>query len=201
MLLLDTSRSMAGAPIAELNEGLGVFRAQLASDPLAAKRVDVMLITFGPVEIVSEFGSVDMFQPPRLVADGDTPMGEAIARALDLLKARKVQYRESGIPYYRPWIFLISDGSPTDQWSKAARLISEGEERKQLTFYAVGIEGADMATLSAISVRAPLRLKGLAFGELFRWLSNSLRSVSHSSPGDQVALVNPAAPDGWAMID
>ena len=197
VLLLDVSGSMIGRPINELNAGLMTFRDELLSDALAMKRVDLSIVTFGPVKVEQPFTSAESFFPPILYAQGDTPMGAAITQALNMVEERKREYRANGISYYRPWVFLITDGGPTDSWQSAAAMVSEGEAAKKFAFFSIGVQSADMHTLAKISVRQPLSLQGLQFRELFSWLSSSLRSVSRSTPGTEVAL---ESPKGWASV-
>ena len=197
ILLIDTSGSMGGAPISALNAGLQTFKDELASDSLAMKRVEVSVITFGPVNVVSGFETAQNFYPPNLTASGDTPMGSAIKQALEMVKQRKEEYKANAISFYRPWIFLITDGGPTDEWESAAAMIREGESSKSFAFFAVAVQNANMEVLSKISVREPIKLQGLKFTQLFQWLSNSMKSVSQSVPGTSVAI---APPTGWAEV-
>ncbi len=124
-------------------------------------------------------------------------MGSAIQQGLELLRQRKDEYRANGISFYRPWVFLITDGGPTDEWQSAAALVREGEASKSFAFFAVAVDGANMDVLKQISVREPLKLNGLKFRELFQWLSNSMKSVSQSTVGTAVTL---PARTGWEVV-
>lgn len=201
VLLLDTSASMQGVPIDALNDGLMAFRNDLIRDELAKKRVEVAIISFdNQVKIMQDFVTADQFEPPALTAQGQTFMGTAINQALDLIAARKSEYRNNGITYYRPWVFMITDGEPQGEADRvteqAARRIQEEENRKQVAFFAVGVEGANMDRLAQIVPRTPLKLRGLDFREMFIWLSASMQTVSHSKVDEQVAL----PPPGWGSV-
>ena len=198
ILLLDCSGSMNGTPIKELNNGILAFQQQLSSDDLAAKRVEVTVVKFDTdVEVINEFEMAANFTPHTLDAGGLTSMGRAIERAINMLEQRKAVYKANGISYYRPWIFLLTDGEPTDDYTNAMEAVNEGEKNKQFAFFAVGIQGANMNILRQISVREPLSLKGLNFTSLFQWLSNSMSSVSRSSLDAEITLESPS---GWAKI-
>jgi uncharacterized protein YegL len=182
-----------------LNEGFITLKETLASDSLASRRAEIAIVTFGgTVTTVQEFVTAEHFQPPRLHASGSTPMGQAILAGLDMIAKRKATYRTNGVSYFRPWIFLITDGGPDpgDPWQAASVQVKQGEASKSFAFFTVAVEGANMDVLAQIATRAPVKLRGVNFREMFLWLSQSMQAVSQSSPGDAVAL----SPPGWAEV-
>ena len=200
VLVVDTSASMKGAAIDALNEGLAEFKFDVEQDDLAALRVELALVTFGAtVSVVQPFVTIDDFTPPVLQASGKTPMGEALKEGLQALDDRKKTYKDQGIGYYRPWFFLITDGAPTDGdlWKEAAQRVHAMEAENRLTFFTVGVEGADRDILKELtpSGRDPFFLKDLKFKELFRWVSASVRRVSMGRVGGDMLALPPL--DDW----
>lgn len=210
VLVLDTSGSMAGDKIRQLNDAIRFFQEDVAADDLARKRVELALLAFGgEVRLELGFGSVEDMVAPTLKADGGTPMGAALLRAIDLLNERKRSYREIGTDYFRPWVFLITDGQPTDMargdetWTRVVEAVHGGEGRGEFLFFGVGVEPADMRVLAEICPpgRPPLKLRPGHFKEMFAWLSKSQQRVSASRVGEQVPLPDPTGPAGWAEIE
>lgn len=206
VLVLDTSGSMAGEAIEQLNSGVQLLVNELAADGLASKRVDLAIVNFGrAVQIAADFTAPVAFTPPHFSASGSTPMGEAVVRACEMIDARKEAYRRAGLQYYRPWIFLITDGEPTDlksaHWDKAVKWVHEGEASRRLLFFGVAVREANQKLLNALCPpnRPSVKLEALRFSELFRWLSSSLKSVSCSQPGAEKLRL--PSPEAWLSID
>ncbi len=201
VLLLDASGSMNGPPIDALNAGLQTFKEELNRDDIAKKRVEVAIVTFNSqVEVIQDFVTADQLDPPTLTARGLTHMGSGIHKALEMVQERKAQYRTNGVAYYRPWVFLITDGEPQGEpdsvVEEATQRLKNEEESQRVAFFAVGVEDANITRLSQIVVRTPLKLRGLNFQEMFIWLSASMQRVSQSRPNEQV----PLPPPGWGAI-
>lgn len=202
VLLLDGSGSMDGAPIDELNAGLRLLEQELKKDDTASQRVQLLVIQFGgdrDVEVLVDWTDAMSFTAPQLTASGLTPMGDAVRLGLQKIEEQKKRYRDNGIAYNRPWVFMITDGEPSDDdWQQAAAQSRVAEQKGQLIFFGIGAGAdADLTKLAAFSTRKPVRMQGLKFRELFLWLSRSTTSASKQAPGSNVQL---APPSDWMQV-
>lgn len=202
VLAVDVSGSMAGNAIDQLNKGLSDFQKELQNDFVAAQRIEVAIVTFGStVEVVVQPKLSADFEMPTLKTSGSTKLVDGVRLAINLVEERKLWYKSTGQTYYRPWIMLITDGEPDKDQdvSGLSNEIKTKVDNKGFSFYAVGVDGYNHAKLAQICHPAtpPLPLKGLAFNELFKWLSASISILSKSVEGQTLQLP-PAG--GWAQI-
>lgn len=203
VLVLDCSGSMEGNPIFQLNQGLKLLEAELKQDVIAAKRVRILVIKYGgydECEMLGDWCDAMDFTAPVLEACGLTPTGQAVSLALSEIEAEKDRLKAAGVPYTRPWMFLISDGQPTDNWMQAAQECRQAQAANKVAVFpiSVGEQATEsMGEFSRSGINGVKRLQGLQFRELFLWLSASMQVVSQSTPGGKAQL---PPTDSWSEI-
>ena len=200
--LLDTSSSMNGPPdssaprpIDELNNAVKEWAAHLKNAKDLRYRAELALITFGDGGVIvhpghddSPFCPAALFDPPVLEAGGVTPMFEAIRTAIDLSEQRKTALDQQGIQRFRPLMFMMSDGVPTDrtghplpqdEWQNMAAQIAMLEERRKLAFFAVGVSSADREFLATL---APNSSWQVSQDDLATFLKEASNSAADDDP-------------------
>lgn len=193
-LVLDTSGSMSGSAIRNLNEGIKRFKNNVMEDPIAQKRIDVALVTFNSkVQVYSDFTPISKMPTPELTAAGRTDMASAVNIALDLVNERTKMYQSLGTPCHKPWIFLITDGastSETEEMEKAAARVREAEMKGshgRLSFWALGVNGYDADDLFKFTDRV-IELADEDFNGIFDWLSESFTFISQTGVGEEAEV-------------
>ena len=204
-IALNTSGSMDGKKIDELNRGVNIFLKRIFEDEITRYSADIAILTFGgTVEKVLDFGGGKggywwHFKLPKFLARGGTPMGEAVLEALDMLEDRKKQYKKNAITYWQPWLVIMTDGAATDpdKVEIAAKKTCDLVKNKKLTLFSIIIEPGTPDELAKFCGNlAPL--DGVKFKEFFVWLSQSVSVVSESSPGTGFELPEPTS---WTSIE
>lgn len=195
---VDVSGSMSGSPIDQLNQGLQEFHREIAENSMTANRLEVAVVEFSDsVDTKVQPALADSFTMPRLTTKGSTKLVDGVREAINLVESRKNWYKQTGQPYLRPWIILITDGAPDGDQdvNGLAQEIQSGANGKKFVFLAIGVQGANMTILNQISSpdMPPAVLQGLKFSEFFKWVSASMSVVASSKDGDKVDLPSPAA--------
>ena len=191
VLLLDTSGSMRGEPINELNAALRQFVHETSIDEAASMSVELEIITFGDeAKVILPFTPISNVRKnsTSLSAAGGTFIGAALQQAESNLRIRREAYRSAGISSYKPWVILMTDGRPGDNWKAPAEKFREMAEHDDITYLGleIGCKADHQMMCQILPANArPLKLQGLKFKEFFRWLTDSMKSISTSAISDQ----------------
>jgi uncharacterized protein YegL len=191
-LVLDCSGSMTGEPIEAVRQGVKALVSDLRGDPMALENAFLSIITFGSAaQQVCPLTELMSFQEPTLTASGTTSLGEAL-RLLEQCLEREVH---KGTPTqkgdWKPLIFLMTDGQPTDSWESAADSI---KAKRPGNFIACAAGPQGDANLLRRITETVVELKSLQPEQLrafFKWVSSSIKTASQKveqATGDAASL-------------
>lgn len=190
-LVVDTSGSMLNKDgterpkIEELNANIHQLINYIRNDSKASRICDLSIISFGgSVNVVSGYDNVENIEFQGLRAQGATPMGEAVHKAIELLQIRRNYYRKNDIEHYKPIMLLMSDGAPTDDYDSAAGAMSNLVRNKELKIFPVGVGVSfDKQVLKSFSpLIDPKIIRDTGgFAMLFRLLSSSTSNPNDDS--------------------
>jgi uncharacterized protein YegL len=202
VLCLDGSGSMKGVPIRELNEGLRQFFDEVRATQSLKDHLDLAILRFsGDVQVVRPMGPLGEEAAQVIAAGGETNLGEALGRALELIERSGRRAAPDGDGRPMPWLIVMTDGRPTDRWEEQAWRVRSLASLNELMVLAIGIgPEADMGMLEALCSPdlPPMRLSGLRFADFFTWLKRSLAISDGSKAGERPALPPPST---WLLRD
>ena len=111
-----------------LNEAVRKMIVTLAREEGMGHEFLVSIITFGgQARFHLQPTAAKEVQWRDLTTEGDTPLGEALRTAKDLVEDKQKTPGRA----YRPAVILVSDGQPTDEWeSQLADFVTSGRSSK-----------------------------------------------------------------------
>nr|VFJ48481.1 MAG: Uncharacterized conserved protein YegL, contains vWA domain of TerY type [Candidatus Kentron sp. FM]VFJ48674.1 MAG: Uncharacterized conserved protein YegL, contains vWA domain of TerY type [Candidatus Kentron sp. FM]VFK08171.1 MAG: Uncharacterized conserved protein YegL, contains vWA domain of TerY type [Candidatus Kentron sp. FM] len=180
-LVLDVSDSMVGEPRRLLEKGLETLIQLLRQDPHALETAYISVIAFaGKVETLVPLIDVISFYPPQLPLGSGTAMGLALDHLMTEIdqSVRRSSAERKGD--WKPAVFFLTDGKPTDEMGKAAKRW-KADYASKVNLIAIGLGPyADTDALGQFADEV-IRYDGGTeedFRKFIRWISASVSSMS-----------------------
>ncbi len=195
-LVLDTSGSMSGEPIQQVNNGVQMLVSALRQDPQALETAFLSVITFdSSAKEAVPLTDLPSFQAPTVSATGTTAMGEALSLVADCAKRDVKTASATQKADWRPMVFIMTDGSPTDDFQKG---LTRFKKEKWGAVVACGVDSADVSLLQQVAGEAVVTLStadAKALEAFFKWVTASISTSSKSvQTGKEVEGLNQLPP-------
>lgn len=207
-LVCDESSSMTGKPIDEINDSLPEIHAEIGSNPVVADKTRFCLIGFSssaqvllPLADLSTISAMPAFR-----AGGSTSYGAAFDLLYDTITDDIAKLKAEGNQVYRPAVFFLSDGQPTDAWENSYRRVTDLYWPLHPNILAFGFGSVDRQTLQQVATVKAFIADGSMGpeGALREFAQSLIRSIVNSGTQSQGGRMTLAVPDnvpGFTTLD
>jgi len=207
-IVCDESGSMASnGGIEAINSGLPELHATIAADPLVSDKCRIGLISFSETaDVLLPIARLsDVAQMPGVASQTTTSYGSAFSLLKRVIADDISKLKAQGYKVYRPAVFFISDGAPTDDWQGAyQQLMVNNPQAPNVIAFGVGDADADvMAKVGTVAcyLASPNVNPGAALKEIMRSLTNTIVASSSSATAQTAPqLLLPPPPPGSIAV-
>ncbi|XOF33006.1 MAG: vWA domain-containing protein [Candidatus Electrothrix sp. YB6] len=178
-LVLDNSGSMHGEPIDAVNSGVQILASTLRQDPYALETAFLSVITFNTdAQQIVPLTDLITFQPPEIRAQGTTSLGAALKLTAEKIREEVIKTTPERKGDWKPLIFLMTDGGPTDAWRSILQELKELKPGMIIACAAGAKAKIDvLKEITEVIVRLDT-LDAETIKKFFQWISASVSSSS-----------------------
>jgi len=209
-LVCDESYSMQGEALDAINQELPKIYQEIASNPVVADRARLGIIGFSTTaEVLLPLADLNELQSiPQLTPRGMTSYGAAFALLRQTIEQDIKSLKQAGHTPYRPTVFFLTDGQPTDDWHAEHQNLISPSFPPHPTILAFGFGEVEAGTLQQVATfRAFVANAGVqpsqALREFAKQLLNSVvRSAvaSSSNPTGGATMAFPEQATGFTVL-
>lgn len=151
-MVCDESGSMAGGGVDSINTALPDLHQEISTNPSVADKTRFALIGFSTqASVLQPLADLsELTQLPSLSAGGVTSFGSAFRLLKSTIEKDVADLKAEGHDVYRPVVFFLSDGIPTDEgWQTDLKELNSFRYAPKII--AFGVSDADAATITEVA--------------------------------------------------
>lgn len=178
-LVIDCSSSMFGEPVEAVRQGIKAMHLELRENPRTRETAYISILLFNSIALrITPLTCVDDFILPSLSAAGTTALGAVIELLAHCIDQDITKPSNTSKGDWKPLVFLITDGAPTDDWEEA---VAYFREYYDTTLVACGAGAdADVHMLRSFADQV-ITLNTLSYGDIeqfFLWSDMKIKPIA-----------------------
>ncbi len=207
-LVIDVSGSMHDR-LPAINSELPVLQREIIADPIVGEIARFGIVTFAhKTEMAMPLSDLlKVEQMPILEAEGPTNYGRCFSFMRGCLTHDMQWYRQEGYQVYRPAVFFITDGAPTDRdWEAEYRGLVAPDFALRPNIVTFGFGEADPETLKKVAtyrayVARDDETPTAVLKTIAQELTRSIMASSQTAATGQATLTLPEQMPGMRQLE
>ena len=206
-LVCDESYSMSGAPLDSMNDSMLELHKEIGSNPVVSDKTRFAIVGFSDdAEVLLELSDLSMVTSlPVLAPRGGTSFAAAFRLLRDTIEKDVRDLKAQGNVVYRPVVFFLTDGYPTDEWTAEYGELTDGSNPVHPKILAFGIGDADDSVISKVATFRAFKADGTmsaasALREFAVALTKSIVKSGSTASSEGMTLQTPDEIPGFTAL-